>query len=990
MGKGLQLKLDGIWTGPNDYTAPEGALDDGLNCVIDQTNLAKSRRGFEIQIDNSDGAQAGFPMNQMLATDPNSTSYDLLTYRYNRVAPEGRLLLEDVDSISGDTDFLPPATAERVRMVNWAKYMYITSNQGIKRYSIANNSSVPAGIPPALDLVLSLTGSSGFFTSNPTVSISATTTSASPTLTFISDADLANFFVGQLLNGSGIPASTTVLSVHPSSQVVIYLTNLTAGSAVIVVTANTGIAVGQLVSGVGIRAGSRVLSISGTSITLDQSVIETVTGQTVTFSSDNTVTMSANATASASAVTIALSDGSQIAYRLLWGLVDENKAVKVGAPSSFTAITNNTGGSRDVQAVATIPEGISTDNFYQLYRSAQTPTQNITPADQMQLVLQGNPSSMDIAAGFITLTDQTPDSLKGEALYTGSDVEGILEADYPPPVCVDMCSFRGFLIYANYTLEYQLNLTMDGVGSPDGVQTGDVITIAVGMDTFDLTAASSEDISMGHFKVFSGGTPAQNISDTSASFIRVLNRYSSNDIVYAYLTSGPNDLPGQILLQSRSGVGAFTVISSAHGTAWSPSLATSQTAEAQTVTNGMLISKPQEPEAVPRVNSFLAGGVGNVILRVVPLRDYVFVLTTNGAYRLTGTDLDSFDCEPFDPTIRLVAPETATSLGNECWCLCTQGVISLSDGGARIRSGLQINNFIQSLIQQAPTALKQIGFAVGYESNQRYILSLPAAEGDTTCSQELTYNYITNCWMPWNRICVAGYVHPLDGLYLANGNNENVVLERTNGNYTDYVDESFEVVISSFTNLQAVLTDVTGIIVGDLLWQNQSGVELYAEIIAVDVPTKTVTLSQHIEWSLILDPEFTRVYTAIENAIQWKPMSMGDPTEVKQHSEGQLIFRNSRFYSALIQIATDVSPGFVGVTLFGQNTSGWGQFGWGEISWGGVIRPGTFRFYVPADQQYAGIIIARLTIRSGYSNFELEGGSISVYDIGPELGGPNG
>ncbi len=431
-------------------------------------------------------------------------------------------------------------------------------------------------------------------------------------------------------------------------------------------------------------------------------------------------------------------------------------------------------------------------------------------------------------------------------------------------------------------------------------------------------------------------------------------------------------------------------MASTNGTAWTPNLDTEQTAEAENVKNGVLIAKPQEPEAVPLINKKLAGGVGVEILRVVALRDYCFVLTTAGAYRLTGTSIESFNIEPFDPTVRLVAPETATSLGNECWCLCTQGVLSLSDGGARIRSGLQINTVIQSLIQQAPNSLKFVAFAVGYESNQKYVLALPSGDGDTVCSQEYTYNYITDRWTRWTRNCTAGYVHPLDGLYLNNGNNQNVVLERTDGDFTDYVDESFEVEIVSFDDLEVTLASVANIVVGDLLWQDQAGIELYAEIIEIDVPSNTVTVSQEIDWEIGGAAEDTRCFTAIENVIQWKPDGLGDPTEVKQYSEGQLIFRSDRFYSAMVSFATDISPGFVGVALFGQNTGRWGQFGWGMVAWGGVTRPVTKRFYIPQDQQYAGILITRLVIRSGYAAWELEGGSIVANDIGHELGGPLG
>ncbi len=985
MGKNLELKLAGLWTAPNDYTSPPGALDDALNCVIDQKDLGQSRRGFTIAIDNSEAELDGFPLKSFVATDPNSTTYDLLTFRYNRASGEGRLLNNDVDDITGDNRFAPPDGTQVARMLNWGAYVYVASNEGIKRYSHSLNSSVPAGIPQALDLVLSLDDTSGFFTSNEADSFTATVTSASPTITLVSNEDIANVFIGQIISGTNVPDGTVVQDVSLSAPVVIYSSTLTAGSASIATGSSASLVVGQLVSGVGIQDGTRISVVGGGgAITLSLPAITTGT-QSITFSTDNTITMSENATGSGSVV-LSFSNGSQIAYRMLWGYINENKATMLGAPSAFTVITNTTGGSRNVEVDASIPDGITTDYFYQLYRSVATPSSTITPADNMQLVVQGVPTSMDIAAGSITILDQTPDSLKGEALYTGTDVEGISQSNYAPPTARDIGNFRGYVIYANYTLPFRLELTIDGVGSPNGVQVGDEIAVSTDTDIFTLTAvaAGDEDPSAGEFEISDAPTPAQQIAETAESFIRVLNRYAVNEIAYAQYLSGPNDLPGQILLYARPGIGEFEVLASDNGTAWTPNIDQPVSAEAENVPNGMLIAKSQEPEAVPQVNRFLAGGVGNEILRVVPLRDYTIVLTSQGVYRLTGQTLTDFSCEPFDLTVQLVGPETAVGLGNECWCLSTQGAVSISDGGVRIRSGLQINNDLQSLIQAAPNSLRDYAFAAAYESNQRYILSLPDSEGDTTCVLQYCYNYITDSWTIWDRNCTAGYVHPLDGLFLGNGNNNNVVRERKNGSFTDFVDEAMPVTIASFDGFDVVLNTVQGITVGDLLWQLQGSVPVYSEIVAVDNAAIAVTVASEIEW----DIDDAQVLTAIENIIQWKPQAVGDPTEAKQFSEGQIIFRKARFLSAEMSFATDISSGYENVELLGQLGSGWGLFPWGLFPWGGQSRPRTLRFYIPQDKQYAGILIPRLTIRSGYADWVLEGMSIEVYDVSSELGGP--
>ena len=993
MSKVVDLKFAGLWTAPNDYTVPDGACDVAENVVNDQKNLAQPRAGFETYIDNSAKALAGYSLLTLTSTDPFSSTYDLLTYRFNSGSNDGVLLLNDDDTITGEKDFLPPANAERPRMINWGQYIFVTSSQGIKSYSIGDNASVAAGIPQGLDVSLSLTGASGFFSSNSQGTITASRTNASPTLTIISSTDIANVRVGQFLTGTGIASGTTVSAISLSVSVAVHACDLTSGNTTIVSPTNGGIAAGQIVSGSGFQPNTRVVSIAGAgpyNIVVTIAPIFTDTGVQTTFSSDNTITMSANATSGAATpTTVTLGDGAQVAYRVVWGLVDDNKQVLVGAPSAFSAIVNTTGGTRDVIVNTTIPEGITTDHFYQVYRSRESVSASVPPADQMQLVIEGNPTGTDITNGFIQVTDQTPDSLKGEALYTGTDVEGIGQANYRPPTATDMCVFRGHTLYFDITQPLQLKLIIDGVGAPSGVQVGDIITIDDALNPFSLEAAAAEDIAAGEFRVFTSGTPAQNIADTAASFIKVLNRTPLNTLCYAHLLSGPNDLPGQILLEARSGILSLAVDASANGTAWTPNIDAPQVAEAENIPNGIGVSKFQQLQAVPRLNVIRAGAVGVRILRGIPLRDFVVVWTNQGIYRLTGQSAADFQVEPFDLTTTLVAPESATTLGNEAWGLSNQGVVSVSDGGVRVRSGLQINSDIQRLVLQAPNALRDFGFAVGHESQQRFILSVPTADADTTARQQYCYNYIQETWTTWDRNTTAGYVHPIDGLFFGNGNNTNVVKQRNEGNFTDYVDESIPVLISAASGTSITLNTVVGVTVGDVLWQNQSGTEISAEIISVDPLTNVVVLAQSFTWNIGGSPSNTAVLTAIETTIQWKPVDAGDPTEVKQHSEGQLIFRGARFNSAQISFSTDISTGFDSVSISGLVGGGWGFFTWGNGVWGGgEQRPRTFRFYVPQDKQYGGIIVPKLMIRSGYADWGLQGMSISLFDIGPELGGP--
>src|SRR5690606_23695845 len=93
----------------------------------------------------------------------------------------------------------------------------------------------------------------------------------------------------------------------------------------------------------------------------------------------------------------------------------------------------------------TIPEGIDSDYFFQVYRSpvsqATGPAtfDDVVPSDELQLVYEAYPTPDEIAEGFITFEDITPDTFRGENLYTNASTgEGILQANDIPPFAKDI------------------------------------------------------------------------------------------------------------------------------------------------------------------------------------------------------------------------------------------------------------------------------------------------------------------------------------------------------------------------------------------------------------------------------------------------------------------------------------------------------------------------------------------------------------------------
>jgi len=76
-------------------------------------------------------------------------------------------------------------------------------------------------------------------------------------------------------------------------------------------------------------------------------------------------------------------------------------------------------------------------------------------------------------------------------------------------------------------------------------------TIADGTNSNTYTFSASENIAAKKVLISTLPTPAQQVDESARSLVRVINRNSS-EVVYAYYLSGPNDVPGMILLESRS------------------------------------------------------------------------------------------------------------------------------------------------------------------------------------------------------------------------------------------------------------------------------------------------------------------------------------------------------------------------------------------------------------------------------------------------------
>ncbi len=675
-------------------------------------------------------------------------------------------------------------------------------------------------------------------------------------------------------------------------------------------------------------------------------------------------------------LSLALSGGSgfmatanQVAYRVLWGFRDANNTLILGAPSGRAVITNSSGGSRDVAVTFTIPSGITTSYFFQVYRSKVSGGAAVSPDDELGLVYENNPSSAQITAGVVTFTDSTTDDLRGATIYTAVSQEGIAQGNERPPQADDIEEFQNCIVYANIESKHRKILTLLSAAA---LTANDTLTIAGTV----YTVKAAEDTTQGHFQKYTAGSAAQNIFDTASSLVRVINRYASNTSVYAYYLSGPDDLPGQILIEERGiGGASFAIIASAAGTAYNPVLPTSGTTVSSLsddFQNGLMFSKVGKGEAVPLVNIRRVGSANTAIRRIRKLGNSLFIFKEReGIYRMTGTSPENFQVELFDSSAQLLAPESIAVVNNQIWGLFDQGVCIVTETGVSVVSR-PIEDQLLSQFGAALNPLRYYSFGVGYETERQYLLFTVSNSADTYATQCFVFNIFTQSFTRWPIAKTAGKVSPVDGkLYLGNATTYDLEQERKTRDYTDYIDYGLSLSISSYSGTSVYLSSTSEVEVGDLLYQSASVQSLITEVQAA-----YVVVQDTITWSVAA----CTVYKGINCEAEYAAIVAGNPASMKHFPEVSMLFKAARFNNATVGFATDVSGYFEDVTISGNRTGLWGLFAWGEAAWGGTAQTVPIRTFVPLEKQRSGLMRLRFTHRQGYGYFKLLGFGLVVRD----------
>jgi len=705
--------------------------------------------------------------------------------------------------------------------------------------------------------------------------------------------------------------------------------------------------------------------------------------------------------------------------------------------------------AKSVRVKFTVPENITPSYFFQIYRTAPSLGSDVDPGDDMGLVYEANPTAAEIKQGYVEVDDDTPDEFRGAALYTNPRQEGILQANEPPPFAKDLAIFQNCMFYSNTKTVYKLSLNLLG--------TNNLVGTKLELADVTYTFAASEDVSTGQVKVFTAGTAAQNLDNTARSLVKVINRYSANNQVYAYYLSQADQIPGQLSIEARNlQIGKFYALSnsvSVGAVNYSPNIApennpitsitagpdpiittttfhslnvgdtvilagtdnsidgayliNAKSATTFTITragvtasgsagsfknaanangaadnevskNRLYYSKQQQYEAVPLLNYFDVGSGDQEIIRIMPLRDSLFVLKEDGVYRVTGSGPSSFSQSLFDNTAFIIGSDTATIGNNQVYCYSNQGIITISDTGVSIISR-PIEN--QVLPLAANGNIKSEAFGVFYQTDRKYILALPLFAADTVSSIQYIYNNITDVWTTWDLSKTCALVNPRDDkLYFGPSDINFIEQERKTFDRTDFADREFNLSAVSYDPLRLTikLSSVDNANVGDVLVQSQTHTNAYgsydimleAVILSIDTVNSEVVVDSP-QYDIIPGP--ITLYNAYECKVQWVPETADGQGTMKQFREAILRLKKSRVSSPKLGFSSNLQPSFEEVTFSGAGLGLWGFFPWGSIPWGGDTIQRAFRTYVPLFKQRCSMLNMYFKHKVAREEWQIEG-----------------
>jgi hypothetical protein len=927
-------KFAGLHTAHNYVSSvPEGALSVADNCVISSEDTVEPRRG-QYALDYTFGT----------AVDRPNVIWN---YGTSVLAHYGDATITR-DTGSAFTDYSGTFTPVddalcRMRGVAAAQNFYVNTATGVKVLDSVGGSFSAAGVPQCLDIweTGATTSSAGFLLNDRAIAYRALIGQRDANSRWHYGAPsqrtiITNSPISIPIGGIVKVATVATVTLSATDQSLKYLV---VGNTVNLATSETAIAAGiKTITAIDTTTNTFTFSEGGSdkvstivhSFQIVARSSKIAVGIPTGLSTSDVVQVYRTETAAAASI-----DPGDETYQIYETNIPADVTVAAGG-----VVSNNGTGAVVVTSVAH-PYVVGQSLF-------QSPAENslsagsyiitATTADTFTFKPSGTVSTFTslfthtFSPRSIVVEDTTPEALLGDPLYTNPNTGDGLEASrYEPPVSKDMCRFGNRMWWLNSKWKHTFNLELLGVGSPDGVQNNDTISLKVDSTTYTYTATTAVNGTAPNARKFAihthNNSPSLNIELTALELVRCINQDVPAAPFYAVYASNPSDPhPGRIdILEKTAGGSAIQVAASRFGS-WNPILptvASSATASANDTNEAAVRwSDLDDPESFPLGNELTVGDRNDPIYRGAPLRDSLFVFKKQGGVSVIPNQLP-FRARELDPTCRLLSPDTVVSLNNKLYALTEQGLSAISEVGVDI-IGWPLDYDVRALLNTAQDAITRIPFAVSYESERQLWLWLPESGSDTFCTQAYIFNHATRAFTraPVSRTC--GLVVPgTNIMWLGDGESNTLIRERKSFDDTDYTDDTLTSTLVSVSGTILTLSEALDVEAGDLI-TDALGQSAYIE----DVDGFTVTTSNQQDWTPGSTVTIHRAFTCEVTSV---PLTGGSPGTSKAIGGAVYTFRDLRFRYGKATIATDEAPA---AEYQFDSGHGYGSGGYGVLPYG--------------------------------------------------------
>lgn len=669
-------------------------------------------------------------------------------------------------------------------------------------------------------------------------------------------------------------------------------------------------------------------------------------------------------------------------------ITNGSKTVTVTGPDEYTFTclgagaasgTLSDGKAFDVSLTWTVPDDVVAVDRWELWRTDQAPAAGDPVGEDYRLILSGELSAAQKAAGVVTVTDDNDDTFLGEPLYTNAGEQSGKQENSRPPLCSFIAQFQNHTFYGMAAQPHLLDLQLVEVaGLVDDTST---ITFTSGSTTLTYTFSAAENQGARKFQRFTTFlTLSQNLEATAESLVKIINRDTGNQLIVAHYASAESDPPGKLLFEKKTlGSSSFSVTcnNATTSTKFSPVIPTSGTtlsSDDLSRANRIYRSKRGQPEAVPRLNFVELGRRNKDLNGMVALQEALLIWKEDGIFSISGDGGDDagsgFVDDEIDPTAELVARSTLALLNNTAIGFTSQGVLQAGTGAPAIVSRPMVETDLLR-IAQFPT-FTSLAFAIGYESDRKLLIFVPETRADNTCTIAYVWNYSTNSWTTWRkRVAAAHYFREEKLLYLAHAVDPYILRElkalETTGN--DFIDEQIPVTITAVSTTTHPTTGKTvslitltytydeALAAGFLLTKDSKRTKIDV-VESLGSQSFRVTCRNRLSFTT----GAAMIGLSIPMLVEWAPVTKGDGASLKQFPFATIIpetgggtFRLG-FQTDIVQLM-DFTRTMIGTKAKGWGSPGWGTFPWGDSSPG---RVDAIRTMVPTNQQVGRALTVRL------------------------------